>query len=219
MGATSRVIPHSSMSPHGSPDPDSTREARLEALLRAWWREERPAWTEGSLVGLHPPRRRASAPLARTRSRLATALAELTSDGPCPVPHADDPVFPGWPTPGHAPGWPCACQIVTAAAWEACASWLAAQSAAALVTAAGSKEVEFDIGEGRQRIHDPAREELAHALRTSIPAMDRIGAALCPHEPSPKLHGHWSSRQRSRRGRAGSSSTTSRTSEITMPTR
>ncbi len=178
MGATSRVIPHSSMSPHGSPDPDSTREARLEALLRAWWREERPAWTEDSWWDstLHEDVRRllwlAPGP------RLATALAELTSDGPCPMPHADDPVFPGWPTPGHAPGWPCACQIVTAAAWEACASWLAARSAAALVTAAGSKEVEFDIGEGRQRIHDPAREELAHALRTSIPAMgNRIGAA------------------------------------------
>jgi hypothetical protein len=85
---------------------------------------------------------------------------------------------PGWPTPGHAPGWPCACQIVTAAAWEGCASWLAAGAAAALVAAAGPDPVEFDVGDGRQRIHDPAREELAHALRTSIPAMgNRIGAA------------------------------------------
>jgi hypothetical protein len=178
MGATSRVIPHSSMAPHGEADPDPAREARLEALLRAWWREERPAWTEESWwdTTLHEDVRRllwlAPGP------RLAAALAELTPDGPCPVPHAQDRLFPDWPTPGHAPGWPCACHIITAAAWEACASWLAARSAAALVRAAGAEEVEFDVGDGRQRIHDPAREELAHALRTSIPAMgNRIGAA------------------------------------------
>ncbi len=94
------------------------------------------------------------------------------------VPHTDDRMLPDWPTPGHASGWPCACQVVTAAAWEACASWLAARAAAALVTAAGPDVVEFEIGDGRQRIHDPAREELAHALRTSIPAMgNRIGTA------------------------------------------
>ena len=178
MGATTRALPHSRPAPHVEPPPDPAREARLEALLRAWWREERPAWTEDSwwdttlqedvhrLLWLAPG------------PRLATALAEMTLDGPCPMPHTDDQMSPGWPTPGHSPGWPCACQIVTAAAWEACASWLAVQSATALVTAAGAEEVEFAVGDGRQRIHDPAREELAHALRTSIPAMgNRIGAA------------------------------------------
>ena len=177
MGATSRESRYS-LPPHVEPDADPAREARLDGLLRAWWREERPAWTEGSWwdTTLHEDVRRllwlAPGP------RLATALAGLAPAGPCPMPHADEMVLPDWPTPGHAPGWPCACQIVTAAAWEACASWLAVQSAAALVTAAGAEEVEFDVGEGRQRIHDPAREELAHALRTSIPAMgNRIGAA------------------------------------------
>ena len=43
---------------------------------------------------------------------------------------------------------------------------------------AAADVVEFEIGDGRQRIHDPAREELAHALRTSIPAMgNRISTA------------------------------------------
>ena len=178
MGATSRVILDSSMSPHVEADPDPTREARLQALLRAWWREERPAWTEDSWWDstLHEDVRRLL--WMSPGPQLAAALAALNADGPCPMPHADDRMLPGWPTPGHAPGWPCACQIVAASAWEACASWLAGRSAVALVTAAGREEVEFDVGDGRQRIHDPAREELAHALRTSIPAMgNRISAA------------------------------------------
>jgi hypothetical protein len=55
---------------------------------------------------------------------------------------------------------------------------VAARSAGALVVAAGTEAVEFDVGQGLRRIEDPAREELAHALRTSIPAMgNRISAA------------------------------------------
>ena len=169
MGATLRESRYS-LPPHVEPDADPAREARLDGLLRAWWREERPAWTEGSWwdTTLHEDVRRLL--WLAPDPRVATALAGPAPAGPCPMPHADEMMLPDWPTPGHAPGWPCACQIVTAAAWEACASWLDVQSAAALVTAASAEEVEFDVGEGRQRIHDPAREELAHALRTSIPA-------------------------------------------------
>ncbi len=178
MGATSRVILDSSMSAHVEADPDPAREARLQALLRAWWREERPAWTEDSWWDSALPDDVRRLLWMAPGPQLAAALAASNADGPCPMPHADDRMLPGWPTPGHAPGWPCACQIVTASAWEACASWLAVRSAVALVTAAGPEEVEFDVGDGRQRIHDPAREELAHALRTSIPAMgNRISAA------------------------------------------
>ncbi len=157
---------------------DPSREARLASLVRTWWRDERPAWTEESWwdTTLHDDVRRllwlSPGPL------LAAALAEASPGDPCPVPHTGEGMVPGWPTPGHAPGWPCACQVVTAAAWEACASWVAARSAGALVAAAGSEAVEFDVGQGLRRIQDPAREELAHALRTSIPAMgNRIGAA------------------------------------------
>lgn len=80
-------------------------------------------------------------------------------------------MLPRWPTPGHAPGWPCACQVVTAAAWDACASWVATRCAVSLVEAAGREEVSFDVAGERQQIQDPAREELAHALRSTIPAM------------------------------------------------
>ncbi len=179
MGASSTVMPTGGGPPHeAESDLDPAREARLEALLRAWWCDERPAWTEESWwdATLHDDVRRllwmAPGP------RLATVLSDLPLGQPCSLPHTDDRMLPGFPVPGHAPGWPCACQVVTAAAWEACAAWLSTRSAAALVAAAGAEPVEFDIGEGRQRIHDPAREELAHALRTSIPAMgNRIGAA------------------------------------------
>ena len=89
--------------------PDAAHEVRLAALLHAWWREERPAWTEESwwAATLHDDVRRllwlAPGP------HLATALADVTLGGPCSVPHLDDRMGPGWPTPGHQDGWPCAC--------------------------------------------------------------------------------------------------------------
>ena len=180
MGSSSTVMPTGGVTPQGDPDPDSdpAREARLEARLRAWWCDERPLWTEESWwdATLHDDARRLL--WIPPGPRLATVLSDLALGEPCRLPHTEDRMLPDFPTPGHAPGWPCACQVVTAAAWEACAAWLSARSAAALVAAAGPEPVEFDIGEGRQKIHDPAREELAHALRTSIPAMgNRIGAA------------------------------------------
>jgi hypothetical protein len=157
---------------------DDRREARLAGLLHAWWRDERPAWTEESWweATLHEPVRRllwlAPGP------HLVDALTDLPPGSPCPVDHSCDRMLPDWPTPGHAPGWPCACQVVTAAAWDACSSWLATRSAAALVSAAGPEPVSFVIAGDRQQIHDPAREELAHALRSTIPAMgNRIGHA------------------------------------------
>jgi hypothetical protein len=162
-----------------TPDPvDERREVRLAGLLHAWWRDERPAWTEESWweATLHEPVRRllwlAPGP------HLVDALADLPPGSPCPVDHSCDRMLPDWPTPGHAHGWPCACQVVTAAAWDACSSWLATRSAAALVSAAGPDPVSFAIAGDRQQIHDPAREELAHALRSTIPAMgNRIGHA------------------------------------------
>jgi hypothetical protein len=162
------------------------REARLEALLRSWWHDERPAWTEESWwdATLDEQVRRllwlAPGPL------LVAALTDLPTGDHCPVAHVEDRVLPDWPTAGHAPGWPCSCQIITAAAWDACASWLATRLAACLVNAAGPEPVSFDIAGGHQQIHDPAREELAHALRSTIPAMgNRIGhaRALTEHPP------------------------------------
>lgn len=95
---------------------------------------------------------------------LASGLASVP-EGPCRHPHRG--------SDGSAvgvPGLPCACQVVTAAAWEAQSSWTAAQSAKALVAAAGAQPVELQLERGRV-VQDPAREELAHAVRLSPLAM------------------------------------------------
>jgi len=66
-----------------------------------------------------------------------------------------------------AGGFPCGCQVVLVAAWRAVASWTAVQAASALVDAVG-KEVAVLPDDGvRPGIVDPAREEVAVALRTS----------------------------------------------------
>lgn len=156
---------------------DAGSDERLSCLLRLWWLDERPAWTEGdwwdaplrddvrSLLWLP------AGPL------LAARLAALECSATCPSPHRREGL-PGQPAPGQAPGWPCACMVVVAAAWEACSAWAAAGSATALVDAAGPAPVVVDVPASGQRITDPAREELAHALRLSPNSMgNRISAA------------------------------------------
>jgi hypothetical protein len=55
---------------------------------------------------------------------------------------------------------------------------VAAGAARSLVTAAGPHPVDFDVAEGLYQLHDPARDELAHALRWTVPsAGNRIAAA------------------------------------------
>ena len=161
---------------HAADEP-GVLEAEFEQLLRAWWLDERPDWTgpewwdtplRDEVRGLmwFPP-----------GPGLAAALVEASSPGPCSQSHAGE-APPGWPSPGHAPGWPCACQVVVAAAWEACAAWVAAGSAAALVTAAGADEVAFCPPPPAPRVSEPAQEELALALRVSPLSMgNRITAA------------------------------------------
>lgn len=153
------------------------QEARVEALLGRWWRDERPEWTDPSWW---------QAPLREDVRRLlwlpagpllAQGLADLPRGPACPLPHDEDPRS-GLPTPGHAPGWPCACLVVTAAAWEATAAWVAAGCATALVDAAGPEPVELEVPGTPHRLHDPARDELAAALRwTPSSAATRIATA------------------------------------------
>ena len=155
---------------------DPVVEARLAGMLRSWWLDERPAWTDPGWW---------DAPVRDEVRRLlwlpagpdlAAGLSDLPRGGSCPAPHTDDRVLPGFPTPGHAPGWPCACQVVTAAGWDACAAWVAASAAEALIDAAGPAPVAFTAG--GQQIHDPARDELAPALRSTTASMgNRITGA------------------------------------------
>ena len=143
-----------------SGDAELAREARLASFLRAWWADERPDWT-GAEWWDAPLRDEVRGLLwLQAGPVLVSALAEIPVGGACPDPHTGESP-PGWPAPGHAPGWPCACKVVLAAAWEACAAWVAAGSATALVEAAGPTEVTFAPPLPAPQISDPAREELA----------------------------------------------------------
>jgi hypothetical protein len=75
------------------------------------------------------------------------------------------------PVPGRALGIPCACQVVVAAAWEACAAWASAGATTALVHAAGQHPLELTMPGGLIQLHDPAGDQLAPALRCSPNAM------------------------------------------------
>jgi hypothetical protein len=102
--------------------------------------------------------------------QLAAAVAALEPGPRCPMDHAPDAVH-ALPVPGRGLGIPCACQVVIAAAWEACASWAAAGATVALVDAAGEQPAEIPVSGGTFRLQDPARDELAPALRCSANAM------------------------------------------------
>lgn len=163
--------------PSGSGGGSDADEARFAALLHRWWLDERPAWCDASWweATLREEVRRVL--WLPAGEQLAAALAALPGGGECPLPHREERML-ALPTPGHAPGWPCACQVVVAAAWQACAAWVAAGCARGLVDAAGWEPVEVDVAGGRHQLHDPARDELAAALRWSpTSAGTRIDAA------------------------------------------
>ncbi len=152
-------------------------EAGLAGLMRECWLAGRPLWTERDWWEL-PLREDVRALLwLPPGAGLAAALEGLPHGPVCPDSHVGE-AMPGDPAPGHATGWPCACMVVVAAAWEACAAWTAAGAAGALVDAAGPEEVTFDFGPRHRKVVDPAREELGHALRLSPASMgNRIAAA------------------------------------------
>lgn len=107
---------------------------------------------------------------------LVVALAGLPRGAECELPHAGEAAV-GVGPPGHEPGFPCACQVVVAAAWHACAAWLAAGSAQGLVDAVGTAPVTYRNPFGVSSV-DPGREELAVALRMSPGGMGtRINVA------------------------------------------
>ncbi len=158
-----------------TPRPD--KEERFARMMRAWWRDERPGWTDPEWWDAPVRDEIRSLLWLPAGARLAAALDSLTRAQACPDPHAGE-APPGDPAPGHVPGWPCACMVVLAAAWEACFAWSAAGAATSLVDAAGAEPVTFDLASGGLRVTDPAREELALALRASPASMgNRIAAA------------------------------------------
>ena len=153
------------------------REVRFQALLRTWWRDERPGWTEVDWWDVSVRDDVRALLWLPAGPLLAEALSDIGRIQRCLGAHLGEESGP-MPAPGQSPGWPCACMVVLAAAWEACGAWSAAGAACALVDCAGSETVTFSVPEIGLRVSDPAREELACALRASPGSMaNRIDGA------------------------------------------
>ena len=74
----------------------------------------------------------------------------------------------GFPVPGSVAGFPCCCQLLLAAAWEAQAAWTGVQAGRALLSAAGADPVAATPGGfAPARVLDRARDELSGVLRIS----------------------------------------------------
>lgn len=150
-------------------------EEHLRSGLRAWWRESRPAWVSDDWYDA-PVRPAVRGLMTLEPGPALVSAVHAVAPGACPAAH-DGEALPGAPAPGRVAGSPCACQLVVAAAWEACASWIAARGARSTVDVAGRNLVEHRTATG-QTIVDPAREELALVLSISpASAHNRILAA------------------------------------------
>ncbi len=122
-------------------------ESRLPLLLSVWWLVSCPGWVSAQWAEV-----RLSSPVRDLMSlppgpALLAAVAAIPT-GPCRVDHSGEEMPGIEPVPGTAPGWACACQVVVAAAWEACASWTQVQSAAALVATTGTAPVVWSAPAG-----------------------------------------------------------------------
>lgn len=156
---------------------DDSGAAWLSRLTGALWHSQRPVWTDASWWEATLRDEVRALLWQPAGPELAAGLASLPRGAVCRLPHEEDRML-SLPTPGHSPGWPCACQVVIAAAWEACAAWVAANGARALIEAAGPEPVHLTVAGGAHQLHDPARDELAPALRWTVTsAGNRIAAA------------------------------------------
>ena len=81
--------------------------------------------------------------------------------------------------PGRTSGWPCGCQLVVAAGWEAMTAWVGMRGADALVAAAGRQPVKaVPPRMARATVTDPGRNEVAAVLALSPASTDtRLKAA------------------------------------------
>jgi len=153
-------------------------ESRLARVVSAWWLVSCPGWVSAQWadVRLSPPVR--DLMTLPPGPALLAAVAAIPT-GPCRVDHGGEELPGIEPVPGTVPGWACACQVVVAAAWEACASWTQLQSASALVATTGTAPVVWSAPEGCGGVvTDPVAEELAPALRLSPSSTgNRIAAA------------------------------------------
>lgn len=173
--ASRHVFASAARRPARDGDRTSSIEVQVHSHVRQWWLELRPGWVADDWFDA-PVRPEVRALMSLAPGPELVAGVSRVATGPCSAPHTGE-AFPGDPLPGRVPGWPCACQLVVAAAWDACGSWIAARAAVATIEVAGRDLIEYRTPTG-QTIADPAREELAVALSISpTSAHNRIVAA------------------------------------------
>jgi hypothetical protein len=164
------------------PPGQSVLEVHIYTWVHDVWGVTRPGWVDPSWWSM-PVRHE-----LRELMRLPTgpehlAILKKLESGPCAADHRQEGL-PGDPIPGSSPGYPCGCQIVLVAAWRAAADWVAVEAARALSAAVGSQPVVVAAQGTRPGIVDPAREEVAVAMRLvpgSAAASMRRSRALAAH--------------------------------------
>lgn len=151
-------------------------------VLETWWREYRPGWVDPGWWSMAMRADLLDVLRMPTGPELVAELLRL-GGGACPAEHEPEPYR-------DRAGYPCSCQVVLAAAWEAAANWTAIQAAGALVDAVGPEPVVVPSAEKAPGIVDPAREELAVALRLhggSAERRIRRARELSAHPPAVAL--------------------------------
>ena len=158
------------------------------------WRATRPGWTQAGwwdadLRG--EVRELLWLPLGLELQQRLVALAAADRSagyrrGECPHPHT----APNIEERIGVPGRPCACQVVTVAAWTAVASFVALQADQEVVAVAGKEPVAEWLVPDRPELGtltDPAVEELAPALRVSPGSARNRLAGLRRRSAQPRL--------------------------------
>ena len=146
-----------------APPGESVLEVQAVAWLREWWEANRPGWVDPAWWSM-PVRQDVADVLQVPAGPQLLAAIQALEPGACPAQHSGEGM-PEDPVPGSAPGFLCGCQLVLVAAWRALTDWAAVQSARTLAAAVGPDPVILPDDGVRPGIVDPAREEVAAAIR------------------------------------------------------
>ena len=122
-------------------------EVELGRVVSVWWRRVCPGWVDPGWAQAKLSVQVRGLLMMAPGPELITALSAIPT-GACPVDHCGEEMPGIEPVPGTVPGSACACQVVVAAGWEACASWTQTRSAAVLVATAGAQPVVWTYPSG-----------------------------------------------------------------------
>ena len=159
-----------------------------DVLCRELWQDKAAGWVEVSWRHVNELRADVAEMLALPPGPdLLLAVERVQRDldahgGHCSAVHT----FNVW-GPVGTPGNPCECQVITAAAWQAVASWTQFRADRHLVSTAGARPHQVPLGSDPDRpsaqVTDPGAEELALGLRASATGLrTRLNRARRRHD-------------------------------------